>query len=172
MKGSAKRESLEKTMRNKLEGEIKRLHDFNRDLRGMTTFICWTIAVLITHFMPWNLIECMQMSSFIYFCVLITERLETATRQRAAKEAECTDQKQHVFAKLLEQSEFVTAFICTNQMSSLSFCNLFTNADLWQRKVQRIQDLFIGPDLTNHTVLLSISQWQGQSLARFGFLLL
>ncbi|KAG5276216.1 hypothetical protein AALO_G00129350 [Alosa alosa] len=33
MKGSAKRESLEKTMRNKLEAEIKRLHDFNRDLR-------------------------------------------------------------------------------------------------------------------------------------------
>uniref|UniRef100_A0A667ZUJ4 Angiomotin like 2a n=1 Tax=Myripristis murdjan TaxID=586833 RepID=A0A667ZUJ4_9TELE len=50
MKGSAKRETLEKTMRNKLEGEIKRL-------------------------------------------------------QRAAKEAECTDQKQHVFAKLLEQNE-------------------------------------------------------------------
>lgn len=34
MKGSAKREALEKTMRNKLESEIKRLHDFNRDLRG------------------------------------------------------------------------------------------------------------------------------------------
>ncbi|XP_028817225.1 angiomotin-like 2a [Denticeps clupeoides] len=33
MKGSAKREALEKTMRNKLEGEMKRLHDFNRDLR-------------------------------------------------------------------------------------------------------------------------------------------
>ncbi|XP_012680800.1 angiomotin-like 2a [Clupea harengus] len=33
MKGSAKRETLEKTMRNKLEAEIKRLHDFNRDLR-------------------------------------------------------------------------------------------------------------------------------------------
>ncbi|XP_029551258.1 angiomotin-like 2a isoform X2 [Salmo trutta] len=33
MKGSAKREILEKTMRNKLESEIKRLHDFNRDLR-------------------------------------------------------------------------------------------------------------------------------------------
>uniref|UniRef100_A0A3B4B1E1 Angiomotin C-terminal domain-containing protein n=1 Tax=Periophthalmus magnuspinnatus TaxID=409849 RepID=A0A3B4B1E1_9GOBI len=33
MKGSAKRENLEKTMRNKLEAEIKRLHDFNRDLR-------------------------------------------------------------------------------------------------------------------------------------------
>ncbi|XP_064414000.1 angiomotin-like protein 1 isoform X2 [Latimeria chalumnae] len=28
-----KRESLEKTMKNKLEGEIRRLHDFNRDLR-------------------------------------------------------------------------------------------------------------------------------------------
>ncbi|KAL1023380.1 hypothetical protein UPYG_G00040120 [Umbra pygmaea] len=33
MKGSAKRENLEKTMRNKLEAEIKRLHDFNRELR-------------------------------------------------------------------------------------------------------------------------------------------
>ncbi|KAL4608337.1 angiomotin-like protein 2 [Arapaima gigas] len=33
MKGCAKRENLEKTMRNKLEAEIKRLHDFNRDLR-------------------------------------------------------------------------------------------------------------------------------------------
>ncbi|KAM3850245.1 LOW QUALITY PROTEIN: angiomotin-like 2a [Diretmus argenteus] len=65
MKGSAT-ENLEKTMRNKLEGEIKRLHDFNRDLR---------------------------------------ERLETANRHRAAKEAECSEQKQHVFAKLLEQNE-------------------------------------------------------------------
>lgn len=37
MKGSAKRETLEKTMRNKLESEIKRLHDFNRDLRRKAT---------------------------------------------------------------------------------------------------------------------------------------
>ncbi|KAJ7993394.1 hypothetical protein DPEC_G00271960 [Dallia pectoralis] len=66
MKGSAKRESLEKTMRNKLELEIKRLHDFNRDLR---------------------------------------DRLDTATKQRVAKEVESEDQKQHVFAKLLEQNE-------------------------------------------------------------------
>nr|XP_046247443.1 angiomotin-like 2a isoform X2 [Scatophagus argus] len=66
MKGSAKRETLEKTMRNKLEAEIKRMHDFNRDLR---------------------------------------EQLDTATKQRAAKEAECTDQRQNVFVKLLEQNE-------------------------------------------------------------------
>ncbi|XP_051965950.1 angiomotin-like protein 1 isoform X2 [Xyrauchen texanus] len=33
VKSSSKRESLEKTMKNKLEGEIRRLHDFNRDLR-------------------------------------------------------------------------------------------------------------------------------------------
>ncbi|XP_041790924.1 angiomotin-like 2a isoform X2 [Chelmon rostratus] len=66
MKGSAKRETLEKTMRNKLEAEIKRMHDFNRDLR---------------------------------------EQLDTASKQRAAKEAECTDQRQHVFVKLLEQNE-------------------------------------------------------------------
>ncbi|KAM7011884.1 angiomotin-like 2a isoform 1-T1 [Tautogolabrus adspersus] len=66
MKGSAKRETLEKTMRNKLEAEIKRMHDFNRDLR---------------------------------------EQLDTATRQRTAKESECSDQRQHVFVKLLEQNE-------------------------------------------------------------------
>ncbi|KAM6117228.1 LOW QUALITY PROTEIN: angiomotin [Pterocles gutturalis] len=30
---SSKRDALEKAMRNKLEGEIRRLHDFNRDLR-------------------------------------------------------------------------------------------------------------------------------------------
>lgn len=66
MKGSAKRETLEKTMRNKLEAEIKRLHDFNRDLR---------------------------------------EQLDSANKQRAAKEAEGTDPKHHVFVKLLEQNE-------------------------------------------------------------------
>uniref|UniRef100_A0A8C5LNS5 Angiomotin like 1 n=1 Tax=Leptobrachium leishanense TaxID=445787 RepID=A0A8C5LNS5_9ANUR len=33
VKSSAKRESLDKTMKSKLEGEIRRLHDFNRDLR-------------------------------------------------------------------------------------------------------------------------------------------
>lgn len=40
MKGSAKRENLEKTMRNKLEAEIKRMHDFNRDLRGVKAISC------------------------------------------------------------------------------------------------------------------------------------
>ncbi|MFT7803227.1 angiomotin-like protein 1 [Arapaima gigas] len=33
VKSSAKRESLDAAMKNKLEGEIRRLHDFNRDLR-------------------------------------------------------------------------------------------------------------------------------------------
>ncbi|KAJ8266904.1 hypothetical protein GJAV_G00135980 [Gymnothorax javanicus] len=33
VKSSSKREALEKTMRNKLELEVRRLHDFNRDLR-------------------------------------------------------------------------------------------------------------------------------------------
>lgn len=36
-KSSSKREALEKTMRNKLELEVRRLHDFNRDLRGENT---------------------------------------------------------------------------------------------------------------------------------------
>ncbi|XP_053329415.1 angiomotin [Spea bombifrons] len=33
VKSSTKRETLEKAMRTKLEGEIRRIHDFNRDLR-------------------------------------------------------------------------------------------------------------------------------------------
>ncbi|KAB5535406.1 hypothetical protein PHYPO_G00117330 [Pangasianodon hypophthalmus] len=33
VRSSSKRETLDKTMRMKLEGEIRRLHDFNRDLR-------------------------------------------------------------------------------------------------------------------------------------------
>ena len=37
VKSTTKRESLDKAMRNKLEGEIRRLHDFNRDLRGMSS---------------------------------------------------------------------------------------------------------------------------------------
>ncbi|KAJ8277068.1 hypothetical protein GJAV_G00071120 [Gymnothorax javanicus] len=66
MRGSAKREALEKTMRNKLEAEIKRMHDFNRDLR---------------------------------------DRLETASKQTAAKEVEAADQNQNFRAKLLEQNQ-------------------------------------------------------------------
>ncbi|XP_077391648.1 angiomotin-like 2a isoform X2 [Festucalex cinctus] len=66
MKGSAKREALEKTLRNKLEAQIKRMHDFNRDLK---------------------------------------EQVCAAAKQRADKEAECSEHKQHVFLKLLEQNE-------------------------------------------------------------------
>ncbi|XP_014326267.1 angiomotin-like protein 2 [Xiphophorus maculatus] len=66
MRGSAKREALEKTLRNKLEAEIKRMHDFNRDLR---------------------------------------EQLGAANKHRAAGDAECSDPRQHIFVKLLEQNE-------------------------------------------------------------------
>lgn len=41
-KSSSKRETLEKTMRNKLELEVRRLHDFNRDLRGERTGVWGT----------------------------------------------------------------------------------------------------------------------------------
>lgn len=34
VKSTSKQDALEKSMRNKLEAEIRRLHDFNRDLRG------------------------------------------------------------------------------------------------------------------------------------------
>lgn len=34
MQGSSKRENLEQTLRRRLVAEIRRLQDFNRDLRG------------------------------------------------------------------------------------------------------------------------------------------
>lgn len=47
----------------------------------------------------------------VLFVILFTEQLDTATKQRAAKEAECTDQRQHVFVKLLEQSKLMSASV-------------------------------------------------------------
>lgn len=41
------------------------------------------------------------------FVVLFTERLDTAKKQWVAKQADCTDQTQNVFVKLLEQSKFI-----------------------------------------------------------------
>lgn len=54
VKTTTKRESLDKAMRNKLEGEIRRLHDFNRDLRGMLHLPVWVFfplvdVVLVSH---------------------------------------------------------------------------------------------------------------------------
>ncbi|KAF3835749.1 hypothetical protein F7725_028307 [Dissostichus mawsoni] len=66
MKGSAKREALEKTLRNKLEAEIKRMHDFNRDLR---------------------------------------DQLDSAIKQRSAKEAECSDQRHHMKEQQREREQ-------------------------------------------------------------------
>lgn len=54
-KSSSKRDALEKAMRNKLEGEIRRLHDFNRDLRGewsktsVVRFFCLFVWFLLLH---------------------------------------------------------------------------------------------------------------------------
>lgn len=47
VKTTTKRESLDKAMRNKLEGEIRRLHDFNRDLRGMLHLLVCGFSSLI-----------------------------------------------------------------------------------------------------------------------------
>lgn len=97
MKGSAKREALEKTMRNKLEAEIKRMHDFNRDLKGKGPFIlsvfCFQMYILCVYLL-W------------YACYLGTEQLNTATKDRA----DCSNPKQHIIVKFLEQSESASVF--------------------------------------------------------------
>lgn len=95
MKGSAKREALEKTMRNKLEAQIKRMHDFNRDLKG-TAQIQKRNLIPYPHFQKPNEDVCRS-----------PEQVCAAAKQRADKEAECSEQKQHVFLKLLEQSAFI-----------------------------------------------------------------
>lgn len=48
-KTSSKREALEKTMRNKLELEVRRLHDFNRDLRGERAWSYLYLPVCLLH---------------------------------------------------------------------------------------------------------------------------
>lgn len=50
VKSSSKRETLEKAMRTKLEGEIRRIHDFNRDLRGTK------LQQLLNHGLPHNIV--------------------------------------------------------------------------------------------------------------------
>lgn len=40
-RASSKREALEKTMRNKMDSEMRRLQDFNRDLRGESRSPSW-----------------------------------------------------------------------------------------------------------------------------------
>lgn len=62
VKSTSKRESLDKAMRNKLEGEIRRLHDFNRDLRGAT----WSNAAK-AGCLPWPLSTLI----LILLCVLM-----------------------------------------------------------------------------------------------------
>jgi len=57
MKGSAKREALEKTMRNKLESEIKRLHDFNRDLRGKIFHIAELIVLNMSYMFRYEVMD-------------------------------------------------------------------------------------------------------------------
>ena len=68
MKGSAKRETLEKTMRNKLEAEIKRLHDFNRDLRGgLQLRTCWQLSARLTNCLALQLNVCGHHSLFCLY---------------------------------------------------------------------------------------------------------
>ena len=43
--------------------------------------------------------------------LLYADQLDTATKHRAAREAESTDQRQHVFVKLLEQSRFMSVLV-------------------------------------------------------------
>uniref|UniRef100_A0A9J7Z8K7 Angiomotin like 2a n=2 Tax=Cyprinus carpio TaxID=7962 RepID=A0A9J7Z8K7_CYPCA len=105
MKGSAKREALEKTMRNKLESEIKRLHDFNRDLR---------------------------------------DRLETASKQRAAVEVE--DKSRHAFAKLVEQNE---DHLRERERLEKELQNLHVSGEEWKRRREALEQALMSAQTRN-----------------------
>lgn len=56
-RASSKREALEKTMRNKMDSEMRRLQDFNRDLRGGSSSARWRDgrrlqSVSLEHLLP------------------------------------------------------------------------------------------------------------------------
>ncbi|XP_016349198.1 angiomotin-like 2a [Sinocyclocheilus anshuiensis] len=105
MKGSAKREALEKTMRNKLESEIKRLHDFNRDLR---------------------------------------DRLETASKQRAAMEVE--DKSRHAFAKLVEQNE---DHLRERERLEKELQHLHVSGEEWKRRREALEQALMSTQTRN-----------------------
>lgn len=75
-------------------------------------FICPTETVLLFNV---ALCVCNRRVLFVHLC---TEQLDTANKQRVAKEAECTDQRQHVFVKLLEQSKSMS-FVRETVLSEL-----------------------------------------------------
>ncbi|KAK2889173.1 hypothetical protein QQF64_028730 [Cirrhinus molitorella] len=105
MKGSAKREALEKTMRNKLESEIKRLHDFNRDLR---------------------------------------DRLDTASKQRAAMEVE--DKSRHAFAKLVEQNE---DHLRERECLEKELQHLRVSGEEWKRRRETLEQALMSAQTRN-----------------------
>ncbi|XP_043098051.1 angiomotin-like 2a [Puntigrus tetrazona] len=105
MKGSAKREALEKTMRNKLESEIKRLHDFNRDLR---------------------------------------DRLETASKQRAAMEVE--DKSRHAFAKLVERNE---DHLRERERLEKELQHLHVSGEEWKRRREALEQALMSAQTRN-----------------------
>ncbi|MCI4390491.1 hypothetical protein PGIGA_G00123090 [Pangasianodon gigas] len=76
VRSSSKRETLDKTMRMKLEGEIRRLHDFNRDLRDRLETANRKLA---------NQDAEGQEDGHVY---LSENRLETANRKLANQDAE------------------------------------------------------------------------------------
>ncbi|TSN21198.1 Angiomotin-like protein 1 [Bagarius yarrelli] len=90
VRSSSNRETLDKTMRMKLEGEIRRLHDFNRDLRGEQSFD------LFLKNDKWRLQNICD-----YLC-MFAERLETANRKLANQD---TDMQEDSNAYLSERRE-------------------------------------------------------------------
>lgn len=109
VRSSSKRETLDKTMRMKLEGEIRRLHDFNRDLRGdMDRFYLKNnrhssrFALLIPKH-PRLACEKIIEPYPLYFLIFPNpDRLETANRKLANQDAEGQEDG-HVY---LSESEF------------------------------------------------------------------
>lgn len=95
MQGSSKRENLEQTMRRRLVAEIRRLQEFNRDLRGLSLNLPTTAGDLLTSHTVWS--NHLPSSR-------LAENLQNA-RTHVAKEVEAADHNQHIMKKLLEQSE-------------------------------------------------------------------
>ncbi|XP_052473148.1 angiomotin-like protein 1 isoform X1 [Carassius gibelio] len=94
VKSSSKRDALEKNMRNKLEAEIRRLHDFNRDLRDHLETANQQLAIQETKGQDdRHLYLSQRRESFKDL-----EKIEIKTNLQSANE----DQQQHI--EILEQA--------------------------------------------------------------------
>lgn len=110
VKASSKREALEKAMRNKRDGEMRRLQDFNRDLKGEGRPPCphprgRSPSLGVSAGSRASPAKILRLNLNLGLIAFEPERLESANKQLASRTQESQESNQGSVAKLLAQSK-------------------------------------------------------------------